>query len=290
MGEQEHELWVDGSSGYSLDKFIEDMAGKIIWGSSSQALSVWVLDTETGSEWKLRRNEHFEQMMRDRWEQKVAFLTVEVVDKDGYNGVCSSAGSKADGESSGRCRSGVTNNNAGSAQDQGQGEGEGMGGTYTSPESVEPEIVVDWSTLTIIGEPEEDSEATVIADEDQVFEAMGFKELDANPYTTELPISDIPPHIVDEMNCAGNPVDDNDPIEPMVDWDRDNPDMSVGTIYPCMVDFRLAVRQHAIVKEFELATEKTDTKRFRGHCKANGCTWTIRARTQADNSVRVYFH
>jgi hypothetical protein len=56
------------------------------------------------------------------------------------------------------------------------------------------------------------------------------------------------------MNRAVLQVDDNDPAEPMLDWDRDNPDMSVGTIYPSMVDFRLVVRQHAIVTEFELAT------------------------------------
>jgi len=54
-----------------------------------------------------------------------------------------------------------------------------------------------------------------------------------------------------------------------------------------MRDFRLAVRQHAIVREFELGTAKSDKQRFRGFCKANGCPWVIRAKTQADNSVRV---
>jgi len=47
----------------------------------------------------------------------------------------------------------------------------------------------------------------------------------------------------------------------------DNPDMSVGTHYPCMSDLRLAVRHHAIVNKFELGTEKSDTTRFRGFCK-----------------------
>jgi hypothetical protein len=160
MDEQEHELWVGGSSGYSLDRFIEDMTRKINWGTS-QALSVSVLDTETSSEWKLRRNEYFEQMMRDLWDQKVAFLAVEVVNKARYSGVCTSAGSKADGKSGDRCRSGATNNDATSGPNQGQGEG--IGDTYTSPHMVEPKIVVDWSTLIIIGEPEEDGEANGIA-------------------------------------------------------------------------------------------------------------------------------
>jgi hypothetical protein len=85
-------------------------------------------------------------------------------------------------------------------------------------------------------------------------------------------------------------VDDNDPAEPMQDWDRDNPDMSVGTIYPNMIEFRLAVRQHAILKEFELVTEKSDRIRFGGHCKAKGCPWKIRARRQLDGCVRVYIY
>lgn len=64
--------------------------------------------------------------------------------------------------------------------------------------------------------------------------------------------------------------------------------MSVGTTYPSMNDFRMAVRQHAIVEEFGLGTEKSGKKRFRGFCSAKGCPWVIRAKTQADSSVRVH--
>jgi hypothetical protein len=41
----------------------------------------------------------------------------------------------------------------------------------------------------------------------------------------------------------------------MQDWDRENPDMSVGIIYPSMDEFRLAMRQHAIKGQFEYNTE-----------------------------------
>ena len=57
------------------------------------------------------------------------------------------------------------------------------------------------------------------------------------------------------MNEAAMNVDDTIEEEPMYEWDRDNPNMSVGISYPSVDEFRLAVRQHAIVKEFELATE-----------------------------------
>ena len=99
---------------------------------------------------------------------------------------------------------------------------------------------------------------------------------------------EIPPEVEEEMEAAAIPVDDNEATEPLFFYDRDNPDMSVGTLYPSMPQFRLAVKQHAIVKEFELAIEKSDPERFRGFCKSKGCKWIIRARTQRDNSVRVY--
>jgi hypothetical protein len=86
---------------------------------------------------------------------------------------------------------------------------------------------------------------------------------------------------------ASVPVDDHADFKSMFDWDRDNPNMSVGVSYPSMDDFRLAVRQYAIVKEFELATAHSDKERFKGHYASLGCPWTIRARTQHDGSIRV---
>jgi hypothetical protein len=91
------------------------------------------------------------------------------------------------------------------------------------------------------------------------------------------------------MNEAGIPVDDRGPTEPVYDWDRENPDMLVGTHYPSMDDFRIAVRHHSILNEFELGTEKSDPDRFRGFCKSTGCPWIIRGKTQHDESVRVLF-
>jgi hypothetical protein len=63
----------------------------------------------------------------------------------------------------------------------------------------------------------------------------------------------------------------------------------IGTYYPCIEDFRLVVRQHAIMKEFELGTEKSDRERFRGFCAFVGYPWCIIGKTQHDGSVRVYF-
>jgi hypothetical protein len=121
---------------------------------------------------------------------------------------------------------------------------------------------------------------------------MGFKEAKATEEAAgreEVPIPSMAAKIQADMNEAAMNVDDTIKEEPMYEWDRDNPDMSVGICYPNMDEFRLAIRQHAIVKEFELGTEHSDKERFRG-CAALGCPWKIRARTQHDGSVRVYFY
>ena len=65
MAEQNHEIWLDRNCQYTLAQFHEDLSTKIIWGPS-QTLSVWVLDQETGSEWKIRRDEHFVHMIKER--------------------------------------------------------------------------------------------------------------------------------------------------------------------------------------------------------------------------------
>jgi hypothetical protein len=57
MVEQQHDLWFDRNSQYSLAKFNEDLSTKIYWGPS-QTLVVWVIDNDSASMLKLRRDEH----------------------------------------------------------------------------------------------------------------------------------------------------------------------------------------------------------------------------------------
>ncbi|CAO2161156.1 unnamed protein product [Urochloa humidicola] len=83
MDEQYHDVWVDINSGYNLDSFVIDMAAKIIWGPS-QELAVWAVDSDSAAEWKIRKNEHFEKMIKSRLSEKLAYVIVEVVDKGGY--------------------------------------------------------------------------------------------------------------------------------------------------------------------------------------------------------------
>jgi hypothetical protein len=48
MAEQDHELWLDRTPGYTLVVFYDDMTSNIIWGRS-QTLSIWVMGSDTES-------------------------------------------------------------------------------------------------------------------------------------------------------------------------------------------------------------------------------------------------
>jgi hypothetical protein len=298
MDEQGHQILLDRTVQYGIEKFLDDMATKIIWGRL-QTLEIWVVDADSESTWKVRRDDHFEQLISERWNDRFVVLAVEVVNN--YNdigtGTCGVASASEVTSAGG---SAAAHDAQGSVAGANAGIGifdsaEGYGDTYRSPPPsvMEEPDQVDWAELTILVEPDEDGDAKEAADEDQVYEAMGFKATDERAaeeaVRESVPIPTMTAEMQSDMVDAAVPVDDNADEEPLFDWDRDNPDLFVGICYPSMVDFRLAVRQHAIVKEFELQTAHSDPSRFRGCYAAAGCPWIIRARTQHDGSVRVFF-
>ena len=223
-------------------------------------------------------------MVKDRWDERLAIIVVDAVRKDGSNANVSSGASK------GRCVSDVTSGPTGGSRAV-HDDAEGCGDTYSSPAETPTDlpIAVDWTTLTIIGQPDDDGLAKKVADEDKVYEAMGFMESETTVEGSreEVHIPAMSAEMQADMNDAAVNVDDTIDVEPMHEWDRDNLDMSVGTCYPNMTKFRLAVRQHAIIKEFEYDTEHSDKERFRANCAALGYPWILRARTKHDGSVRV---
>jgi hypothetical protein len=85
------------------------------------------------------------------------------------------------------------------------------------------------------------------------------------------------------------PVDDENAEMVNILHDIDHPDMKLGTLYPSMKEFRLAVRQYAINEEFELGITKPDRNRYRVYCKGNDCTcpWKLNGSTRPDSSVMV---
>jgi hypothetical protein len=87
---------------------------------------------------------------------------------------------------------------------------------------------------------------------------------------------------------AAIPVDDAIPEATVMVHDPNNPCKDIGTVHPSMVEFRLAMRQYAINKQFGLRIAKTDTERFTGKCMGEVCPWHIHARKEKHSkSVRV---
>ena len=92
-----------------------------------------------------------------------------------------------------------------------------------------------------------------------------------------------------DTSGAAIPVDDHVPGEGLYVYDHNKPCMDIGTIYPNMKEFRLAMKQFAINEEFEVHIVKTDTTRYIGKCNAGGCPWHINGRTQHDGAtVKVF--
>jgi len=71
---------------------------------------------------------------------------------------------------------------------------------------------------------------------------------------------------------------------PDVEYDKDDPPMTVGTIYPDMASFKIALASHAVKHEFNYEIDKSDTGRYTVHCslRNEGCPWRLHASTSAD--------
>ena len=72
---------------------------------------------------------------------------------------------------------------------------------------------------------------------------------------------------------------------PDVAYNKDDPPMEEGNIYPNMHEFKLALATHAIKNEFEYNIEKSEPGRYRVYCigLVDGCKWRIHASTMNDN-------
>ena len=72
-----------------------------------------------------------------------------------------------------------------------------------------------------------------------------------------------------EVDTIGAAIDVDDYLlgERTVVHDPNRPRMDLGTVYPNMKEFRLAVRQFAINEEFELHIIKIDPTKYIADCK-----------------------
>jgi hypothetical protein len=145
---------------------------------------------------------------------------------------------------------------------------------------------VDWATLQIV-ETHDDEGRIELMSESQMCEILGLSDEGTtnneqgndNEHDNEQGNDNELGHDIDG---AAIPTSDAVPGEMVISYDKNNPSMEVGTMYPTMEEFKLAVRQFAIKKEFHLGVEKSCKTIYRAFCKSGDegrpCTWRINAR------------
>jgi hypothetical protein len=136
-------------------------------------------------------------------------------------------------------------------------------------ENIEP---VDWDTLQIV-ETHDDQDRIELISEDHMYELLGLREKETSSVLAQTFDCQMDEHCVDG---ADTHVGDGIPSEMVISYDKNNPPMEVGTLYPSMEEFNMVVRQFAINKEFDLGTIKSDKRRYRCYCKSSeDCPWKI---------------
>ena len=147
----------------------------------------------------------------------------------------------------------------------------------------------DWDAIHIEERYDEEEGSMNDISEDQLYELLGLQDQHVGN-NRDVTFDDI--GIADDnvdSDGAAIPVNDCIPEELVIAYEKDHPKMELRLMYPSMKDFRLVVRQFANNEEFELGTEKSDKKRFRGFCKGEGCPWRIVGNRQDDErTIKVH--
>ncbi|XP_066324203.1 uncharacterized protein [Miscanthus floridulus] len=166
-----------------------------------------------------------------------------------------------------------------------------------SSQAVECYGGVDWDRLQIADTIDEEDEGVLyIIDEDQLFCLLGLRTDDdqydrpseAEAQATAERDSTAENRTADidiDTTGAAIPVDDHVPGKRLYTYDPIKPCMDIGTVYPNMKEFRLAMKQFAINEEFEFHLVKTDKKRYTANCADGDCPWHINGRTQPDGTT-----
>lgn len=147
---------------------------------------------------------------------------------------------------------------------------------------------VDWDNLQIVERQDDEGKIEMLTEE-QLYALLGLKDEDERSKKAQEDNAKRGKRCIgkqrDDTEGAAILVSDFIPDEVVISYDKDNP-RDLGSMYPTMNEFRMALRQFAINEEFDLGTEKSDKKMFRGYCKSSKeCPWRIVGSRQDDNTT-----
>lgn len=154
---------------------------------------------------------------------------------------------------------------------------------------------VDWSQIEIA--PMNDDEIDVPITEENMCSVLGINDepvhrkcvseaaIKASIANVDACVADIDEDLLAD---AALPVPDHMPEDGQFWYDKEHPVIEEGSLFRSMKEFRMLMRTFAIRGKFDIKTKDSDTTRYVGHCKGNGCPWCIIARTIEDGkTVRV---
>ncbi|KAE8805608.1 hypothetical protein D1007_18275 [Hordeum vulgare] len=72
---------------------------------------------------------------------------------------------------------------------------------------------------------------------------------------------------------------------PTIEWNRENPDLTPGTVFKSMVDCRNAVTTYCIVTENSYEVDRSQPGRFTVHCPYDRCRWRLQASTMRKSKL-----
>jgi len=72
---------------------------------------------------------------------------------------------------------------------------------------------------------------------------------------------------------------------PTIEWNRENPDLTPGTVFESMVDCRNAVTTYCILTENSYEVDRSEPGRFTVHCPYDRCRWRLHASTMLKSKL-----
>ena len=117
-------------------------------------------------------------------------------------------------------------------------------------EPVENTARVDWDSLQTM-ETHDDQDRNALLGENQMSDLLGFREEETHVDQGQMNEQGVGNELGVDNDGAAIPTSDVVPGEMVISYDKNNPSIEVGTLYPTIEEFKLAVRQFAINKEFD---------------------------------------
>jgi hypothetical protein len=81
---------------------------------------------------------------------------------------------------------------------------------------------------------------------------------------------------------------EEDEDRPIIDYDRENPTMAEGNIFPSIIDCRNALATFCINNEYDYVIEKSDPDRLRVYCPDLRCRWRMHASNMRNSTVHMF--